>query len=96
MTLFPNHRNVIALLLVSVLFAFGAGPALAQSKASAPMPSAMSPAERKSIEGVVRDLLMKNPEIIIEAIQIMREREQREYEREQRRCEQRQRQGKSC
>ncbi len=80
MTLFPNHCNVIALLLVSVLFAFGAGPALAQSKASAPMPSAMSPAERKSIEGVVRDLLMKNPEIIIEAIQSMREREQREGE----------------
>lgn len=81
----PIRRRIFPLLIAGLLFAFGAGPALAQSKAAAPsmssaQPSAMSPAERKSIEDVIRDLLMKNPEIIIEAIQSMRQRQQREGE----------------
>ena len=81
MTLFHINRTILPLLIVGLLFAFGAGPSLAQSKTTAPSnTSAMSPAERKSIENIVRDLLMKNPEIIIEAIQSMRQREQRDRE----------------
>jgi len=81
MTQFPNRRTIVPLLIAGLLLAFGAVPAFAQPKATSPSTSsAMSPAERKSIEGVVRDLLMKNPEIIIEAIQSMRQREQRESE----------------
>ncbi|MDA1088750.1 MAG: DsbA family protein [Proteobacteria bacterium] len=74
MILFPIRRQVFTVLIAAILFAFGVAQSHAQTK------SVMSPEEKKSIEGVVRDLLMKNPEIIIEAIQSMREREQREGE----------------
>jgi len=74
MILFPIRRQVFTVLIAAILFAFGVAQSHAQTK------SVMSPEEKKSIEGVVRDLLMKNPEIIIKAIQSMRERDQREGE----------------
>ena len=81
MTQFPNRRTIVPLLIAGLVLAFSAVPTFAQPKATSPsMSSAMSPAERESIEGVVQNLLMKNPEIIIEAIQSMRQREQRESE----------------
>lgn len=79
MTVLSVHRFIGFLLIAGLVFAFAAGPALAQSKPAAPM-SSMSPAEREAIEGVVREFLLKNPEVIINAIQNMREREQREAE----------------
>jgi len=73
MTVFPARR-LAALLIAAFVFAVAAAPSYAQSK------SAMSPAEQKAIENVVRNLLNKNPEIIIDAIQNMRAREQRQGE----------------
>ena len=45
-------------------------PAQAQDKA------AMSDADRGAIEQIVRDYLLENPEVIVEAIQVFRQREQ--------------------
>ncbi len=72
------HRQFVPLLIVGLLLAFGGSPAFAQQSKPAAPP--LSPAERQSIEGVVRDFLLKNPEVIVEAIQNMREREQRDTE----------------
>lgn len=42
---------------------------------SAARAQAMDDAQRKAIEGVVRDYLMKNPEIILEAVEALQQRE---------------------
>jgi Protein-disulfide isomerase len=66
-----------ALLLTAALAAFTPVAAQAQS-ASSPAPMASVPmddAQRKAIEGVVRDYLMKNPEIILEAVDALQQRQ---------------------
>ncbi|MBP2311140.1 DsbA family protein [Azospirillum soli] len=55
-----------ALLLAAALAAFS--PAIVQAQA-------VDEAQRKAIEGVVRDYLMKNPEVILEAIEALQQRE---------------------
>lgn len=55
-----------ALALIAALTAFS--PALVQAQA-------VDEAQRKAIEGVVRDYLMKNPEVILEAIEALQQRE---------------------
>lgn len=58
----------IRLLLVALAVSFGwAGTATAQNT--------VDPAERARIESVVRDYLLKNPEIILEAMQVLEQRE---------------------
>ncbi len=64
------RRRIFSLLIAALLVVFGLGPAVAQST--------MSPAEKQAIEGVVKDYLLNNPEVIIEAIQSLREREERD------------------
>ncbi len=73
MTVFPFHRQFLPLLIIGLVFAFGGAQAFAQQ--TSPAASSLTPAERLSIENVVRDFLLKNPEVIVEAIQNMRERE---------------------
>lgn len=58
---------------LSILFAviaFAAVPAGAEEKSP-------SPAERKAIEGIVRDYIMNNPEVVIQSIQGLRAREEK-------------------
>lgn len=49
----------------------GAPPAHAQS-----VDDPVGPAERERVESIVRDYLMRNPEIILEAIEVLEQREQ--------------------
>lgn len=55
-------------------FVIAAMPALAQEKST---PKAFSPADRKAIEDVVREFLLNNPEVIVEAVRGLQEREKR-------------------
>lgn len=66
-------RRIIGFL--SVVIVFAAMPAFAQDKSS---PRTISPADRKAIEEVVREFILKNPEIIVEAVRNLQERENRE------------------
>jgi len=73
-------RNIfLCFLIAGFLAATAAAPAGAQNMS--PKASAESPllkAEREKIESVVRDYILENPEIIIQAIQSLREREERD------------------
>lgn len=53
--------------------------ALAQDKAAA-QAQAMDPQQRGAIETIVRDYLLANPEVIVDAIRLYREREQQAQE----------------
>ena len=69
-------RILLAALLASLL-AVTAAPVLAEST-----PKALTPAQEQAIRNLVRDYLFKNPEIIVEAMQKLREkREQAERDR---------------
>jgi protein-disulfide isomerase len=71
------YRNLF-LCLVLAGFVAGASPAAAQSLSPSSSPAASMPkAERDKIESVVRDYILGNPEIIIEAIQSLRARDER-------------------
>ena len=64
--------------LVGLLSAFivaATVPAHGQDKSS---PKAMSPADRTAIEEVVREFLLKNPEVIVEAVRNLQEREKQD------------------
>lgn len=64
-------RSLMAALLAGLL-AVSAAPVLAEST-----PKALTPAQEQAIRKLVRDYLVKNPEIIIEAMQKLREKRQR-------------------
>ncbi|MBT5413497.1 MAG: DsbA family protein [Rhodospirillaceae bacterium] len=57
--------------LALALACFAAQPARAAEDAA----TTIDPAQRQAIEEIVRDYIMKNPEIVIEALDAMRERE---------------------
>ena len=63
-------RSLPAVLLAGLL-AVTAAPVLAQSTAKA-----LTPAQERAVRKLVRDYLIKNPEIIIEAMQKLREKRQ--------------------
>jgi protein-disulfide isomerase len=73
-------RNIFVCFLIAGIFTANASaPSAAQNMS--PMASGKSPllkAEREKIESIVRDYILKNPEIIIQAIQGLREREERD------------------
>ncbi|MGH6660227.1 MAG: thioredoxin domain-containing protein, partial [Rhodospirillales bacterium] len=60
--------------VLGAMIAVAATPADAQSKPLQPMSSA----DRKAIEDVVREFILKNPEIIVEAVKNLQEREKQE------------------
>jgi protein-disulfide isomerase len=62
-----------------VIVACVAMAALAPARAQSPAPQAMS---REQIEQIVREYLLNNPEIIIEAVEGLEEKRRREAERE--------------
>jgi len=70
------RRGIFSFLIAGLLVAFGAAPAVAQSK--------MSPADKTAIEGIVKDYLLNNPEVIIQAIQSLRAREEQDKEEQAR------------
>ena len=73
--------RISGFLIAALLITVGAVPSWAQSKTPAKTPAqALSASEKQAIEGVVRDYLLNNPEIIIEAIQSLRKREDRNKE----------------
>ncbi|MEE8352168.1 MAG: DsbA family protein [Rhodospirillales bacterium] len=62
------------------------GDAGAAEKSQSPhmsptMSSTMSPGERKAIEDIVRDYILKNPEVVIQSIQTMQAREKQAAEK---------------
>ncbi|MEM1343444.1 MAG: DsbA family protein [Pseudomonadota bacterium] len=63
-------RPIPALLAATLALAT---PALAQEQSAAP-PPAMSEAQRTVLGNEIRDYLLKNPEVILEAIQILEDR----------------------
>jgi protein-disulfide isomerase len=69
-----------ALIVACALFA---GPAAAQAPQSAPAqsPPAMSPEQVQTIERIIRDYLMRNPEVIIEAVEGLEQRRRDEAQR---------------
>ncbi len=54
--------------VLAVVFALAASPGTMAA-------DALSPEQKKAVEGVIRDYLLTNPEVIIEAIEVLRERE---------------------
>ncbi|NQV83307.1 MAG: DsbA family protein [Rhodospirillales bacterium] len=74
MSMFFFKNRFLALLIVGIFGALAAAPATAQGMSPA---AALEKAEREKIESVVKNYLLNNPEVIIEAIQNMREREER-------------------
>lgn len=80
------HGIATATLVIALLAAFGAGPGAAQDKQK---PSAgdksseagaapLSPAQKRAIEDVVREYILQNPEVIVEAVRGLQEREKQE------------------
>ena len=93
MIFYTRPRGIFRLLMAGLAIAFGAGPVMAQNKAPSPAQSpaqfhfplqstapvkSLPPAEKKAIEGIVREYILNNPEVIIEAIQGLRERDQQQ------------------
>jgi protein-disulfide isomerase len=64
------RHGAIAAALVWATLILGGVPALAQSAGDP-----IDPAERDRVESIVRDYLLRNPEIIMEAIQVLETRE---------------------
>ncbi len=59
-----------SLLALSAAFALLAAPVLAQDK------DAFTPAQKQQLESLVRDILVKNPKILVEAMQALEEQQQ--------------------
>ncbi len=75
--------RVSGFLIAALLITVGAAPVWAQSKTLAQtlaktQAQPLSASEKQAIEGIVKDYLLNNPEIIIEAIQSLRQREERD------------------
>ena len=70
---FPLRKRFLCFLMAGFLAGSAAGPAAAQGKSPA---MATPKTERERIESVVKDYLLNNPEIIIQAIQSLRERQE--------------------
>ncbi len=69
-------RSRVVAAAFAVVLSLAAGPAPAGE-------DALTPEQKKSVERIVRDYILKNPEIITEAIAILRERQRVEQERAQ-------------
>ena len=79
MVAFFLRPGISGFLIAALLITVGAAPAWSQSKTLAKTPAQpLSASEKQAIEGVVKDYLLNNPEIIIEAIQSLRKREERD------------------
>ncbi|MBT3305463.1 MAG: DsbA family protein [Alphaproteobacteria bacterium] len=74
MSMFLCRNRFLPLLMVGFLGMIAVTPVVAQGKTPA---AAMTDAEREKIESVVKDYILSNPEVIIEAIQGLRERDER-------------------
>lgn len=76
--MFYRPRRFIGLALVVALAAvlIGAPPTLVRPAQAQSTVDAVDPTERARIEAIVRDYLMRNPEIILEAIEVLEQREQ--------------------
>ncbi len=75
--------RVSGFLIAALLIIVGAQPSWAQSKTLAQTlaktpAQPLSASEKQAIEGIVKDYLLNNPKIIIEAIQNLRQREERD------------------
>lgn len=67
--------------LTKILIALGAVSfAVSSFAADTSASSSVAPAEREKIESVVHDYLMKNPEVIVQAIQAMQQKQYQEAE----------------
>ena len=75
----PMLPTLFALAALGVLTLFTTA-AVAQDRTSGKAGAAMDPQQRGAIEGVVREYLLANPEVIVDAIRIYREREQQAQE----------------
>jgi protein-disulfide isomerase len=83
-----RFSRFVAGILLGTAVVFATGQAIGQEKSSqphsqgAPAPKAssqaMSPADRKAIEDIVREFILKNPEIIVEAVQNLQDREKQD------------------
>ena len=70
---------MIPALLAGLLLAADGEPAQAQSGPQSKAPGlSLSPAEKGSIEDLIRDYILRNPEVIIESIQGLKAREKRD------------------
>src|SRR5688572_18119349 len=72
-------RSTFPAVGLCVLFLLGIVPAFSQASPSAKQvpPTSISDTERKAIETVVRDYLLKNPTLLREMIEALREHEER-------------------
>lgn len=79
---FPSLCRPLGRLLAAALVAVPCvGPAVAQTQA--PLQSkaparTFSPAEKQAFETLIRDYILNNPEVVIESIQSLRQREEKE------------------
>ena len=89
MIFYTRPRGIFSFLMAGLVIAFGAGPVMAQNKSQSPAQfhiplqstvpvKSLPAAEKKAIERIVREYILKNPEVIIEAIQSLRERDQQQ------------------
>ena len=89
MIFYTRPQGIFRLLAAGLALVFSVGPVMAQNKASSPAQfqaplqstapvESLSPTEKKAIEGIVREYILKNPEVIVEAIQSLRERDQQQ------------------
>ncbi len=69
----PGTSSTKTFAVMLAVFVLVAGPA---SNRAVAQTEALSPAQRQAVEDAVGDYLRKNPEIVIEAINILRQREQ--------------------
>jgi len=69
---FPFRNRLLCFLIAGFLAGTAAAPVAAQGKSPT---KALPEAEREKIESVVKDYLLKNPEVILQAIQSLRERQ---------------------
>ncbi len=79
MIVFPFRNRILCFLMAGFLAATAAAPVAAQNMS--PIQSPESPllkAERDKIESVVKDYILNNPEVILQAIQSLRERQERD------------------
>ena len=81
MVAFFLRPGISGFLIAALLITVGAAPAWSQSKTLAKTPAQpLSASEKQAIEGIVKDYLMNNPEVIIEAIQSLQESQERDKE----------------
>jgi protein-disulfide isomerase len=69
------RRLLTPFLAVGLLAAIGVGPLAAQEK---PASSTITPAQKRAIEEIVREFILQNPEVIVEAVKDLQEREKKE------------------